>query len=90
MSHRNLILNLLYDQLNNCPDDPWVHKGSIERYMMDLGAMGDTTGRRLRELEVENYIVSRSIGVSKEYKYIGEVVKPLQESGMQCLSISDH
>lgn len=79
MSHRNNILNALYDHLSANPDDPYLHKGQIERQMMELGWMGDTTGRRLRELVDEGLALKRPYNGSIQYRYAGEIIKAQEE-----------
>lgn len=76
MALKKIILNILYDQLTDPQTEGWIHKGQIEKEMMERGFMGDTTSRRLRELEAEGKIESKPYNGSKKYRYSGLVVKP--------------
>ena len=48
--------------------DRYIHKGEIEIRAHEVGYLGDTAARRLRELVAENKITIRRVGKSVEYR----------------------
>lgn len=54
----------------------WINKGTICDLARPYGYIGETTGRRLRELENEGILDVRDGKGCREYKYLTSTVTP--------------